>query len=100
MENPDVFNHLPDALCIIDGLGNVKQANDLFQKTIVKTLSSGTINFINDILHSQHLEQFGIALEKLQTNSSTESQRHIALGALKTLTLSKELQSCNYLENL
>jgi PAS domain-containing protein len=94
MENSDIFNQLPDAVCIIDSVGNVQRCNLQFQKIILK--SAASVNFINDVLHSQHEEKIGLTMENLPTEGTAENHGFRALGVLSTLTMSERSQQCKF----
>jgi len=86
MENSDIFNRLPDAICIIDRNGNIQRSNIQFERKIIR--STAVVNFFNDILHSQHQEQIGLTLEDMQ-KTNPESNACRALGLLNTVTMSE-----------
>jgi hypothetical protein len=94
MENLDIFNQLPDAVCIIDSVGNVQRSNLQFERIIVK--SAAAVNFINDVLHSQHQEKIGLTMKNLQTDGIAGNHGFRALGVLNTLTMSERSQQCKF----
>lgn len=88
----DVFNCLPDAVCIIDIVGNVITSNSAFKKTIVDSFSC--VNFVTDLIHAQHLEKYDSIIQKLLSNHLSGVQECLQLGTMKTLTMPRELESC------
>lgn len=87
-----IFRNLPDAVCVVDNLGNIIQSSDLFQETFVN--SGLSINFVNDVLHQQHRSEYDIALEKVKSDFRLGTKRCVSLGLLKTLTISQKFQQC------
>lgn len=87
-----IFNNLPDAVCVVDALGNIIQSSDLFQETFVK--SGLAVNFVADVIHQQHRSQYDIALEQVRSGFRLGTKRYVSLGFLKTLTISQKFQQC------
>lgn len=65
---------LPDAICIVDASGNIKQSNIQYRKRFFscpsesKRVSGNTVpdnNFVNDVLHAEHQHRFFEALQIL-----------------------------------
>jgi hypothetical protein len=94
MENLDIFNELPDAVCIIDSVGNVQRSNIQFEKLILKSVAA--VNFLTDVLHSQHQEKIGLTMENMQTDGIAENHGCRVLGVLNTLTMSERSQKCKF----
>ena len=90
----EVFDFLPDAVCIVDTVGNIISSNAAF-KTII--LNCPNCGFVTDIIHSQHLEKYDMSIKKLQSNRQNGIMERLELGALKTLTISKEFNLCELL---
>ena len=87
----EVFDCLPDAVCVVDTAGNIISSNVVFKTTILNCPNCG---FVTDILHSQHLEKYDMSIQKLRSNHQNGIREPLELGALKTLTISKEFQLC------
>lgn len=97
METINLFDYHPDAVFIMDMQGNIEQSNIQFQKTVSKT--SLGVNFLVDILHSQHEEKFGMIIEQMQADAVIDSHKCMSLGVLKTLTMSTDTHQCKYYYN-
>jgi hypothetical protein len=87
-----IFSNLPDAVCVVDALGNIIHSSDLFQQTFVK--SGLSINFVADVIHQQHRSRYYITLEQVRSDYSLGTKRYVSLGLLKTLTISQKFQQC------
>lgn len=73
----NLTDFLPDAICIVDASGNIKQSNIQFQKIFSScpselqcenSMSASSVNFVNDILHSKHQSRFFEALKILMSD--------------------------------
>lgn len=91
MDFAKIFDILPDAVCIVDVLGDIIHSNDHFQKSIMKI--SAPVNFFTDVLHQRHQEIYG-TVEQMQSDGLTTGGLSISLGSLKTLTMSDGSQQC------
>ena len=92
VDHSEIFNNLPDAVCIIDVVGNIQVSNNQFKRTIVN--SAGGVNLLGDIIHAQHQEEYGLTIEKLQADYLIGTNKTLKLGVMKTLTMTRESQSC------
>jgi hypothetical protein len=73
----NLTDFLPDAICIVDASGNIKQSNIQYQKVFFScpselqcenSTSASSVNFVNDILHSKHQNRFFEALKILMSD--------------------------------
>lgn len=71
----NLTDYFPDAICVVDASGNVKQSNIQFQKRFLSSPSelasdiiATSVNFVNDILHSKHRDRFFEALKILMSD--------------------------------
>jgi PAS domain S-box-containing protein len=97
MEDFGFVNQLPDAICIIDPNGEIKQSNAQFKSKIQNGYNGdldmvpGTreihLNFVKDILHPDFITGYVEALKMIQ---SSDSCKTVTLGLLKTLTVTAE----------
>lgn len=70
----NLTDFLPDAICIVDASGDIKQSNIQYRKRFFscpsesKRVSGNTVpdnNFVNDVLHAEHQHRFFEALQIL-----------------------------------
>ena len=74
----NLSDFLPDAICIVDSLGNIKQSNISYKKRFISSPSelkclhvnaANSVNFVNDILHLKHQNRFFEALKILLSDN-------------------------------
>ena len=92
MDYFELFINHPDAVCLVDVVGNITESNDEFKTTVVKSFTG--VNFLADIIHAQHHQKYGTVIEQLQADRLAGVRRGQRLGTFKTLTMSAEFQSC------
>ena len=71
----NLTDYFPDAICVVDASGNLKQSNMQFQKRFLSSPSelasdiiATSVNFVSDILHSKHRDRFFEALKILMSD--------------------------------
>jgi hypothetical protein len=85
-----IFDVLPDPVCIIDLEGKILKSNKSFQRNILKEHYGGFANFLTDIIHSGSKEPFVETIKSVRSGQNPPGGAKF--GLLKTLTFSGENQ--------
>lgn len=97
MPIPDsqLVDALPDAVCVVDAIGNVLQSNKQFQRKIFSSSDEISVgsqqpsNFVRDILHVEHQWKFTSAMNMIQAKVLLEEDAAHSIALLFTKTLVK-----------
>jgi PAS domain S-box-containing protein len=77
----ELLDALPDAVCIVDKLGLIVQANSYFCKNIAKAERTVGISLLEDLIHQTDRDKLGIAVRQA---SSTGDR--VVIGRCRTMT--------------
>eukprot|EP01041_Mallomonas_annulata_P012305 gene12305-25876_t len=76
MESPivlpinDIFQLLPDSVCVLDTSGKILIANKEFEENVVSMKRGANYSFVGDIIHNEDKDIFNEALKKSSDNKS------------------------------
>lgn len=84
MRSTVLIDFLPDAVCVVDAAGNIKQSNRQFNKKYPvchEPESNESLNFVENVLHPNHQSRFFTGLNLIRSSMFQDGDAPVvALG--------------------